>query len=410
MNEPPPPIYIDTPTALAEWAAFCASAPVVAVDTESDSFHHYREKVCLVQMSAGGRDAVIDPLALGSLAPLAPLFAEPRQRKVFHDACYDLICLRRDFGFSFANLWDTMLASRLLGAKSFGLATILQQRYGYVADKRLQRSDWTQRPLSDVQLSYARYDTHFLERLAAALEQELAACGRLAWAEEEFTRLPEVAERVSARNNGPASRFGRLKGIRQLSPEVLGRALALFEARERLAARLDRPPFKIFSDSLLLELAARPPRTREELQPRPGLRRAGVERFGDEILAALASAKPHKGRVPVGRSRRRAGRFFDPALRARYQELRALRSEKAASLGLDPEVLLGNAPLEELARLPAADVEALRRREELQGWRAPILVEALVELLGRTPVNVEPGDGDDAEEQGVELERTADGD
>jgi ribonuclease D len=364
----------------------CRKARFVAVDTESDSFHHYREKVCLVQMSACGVDALIDPLALDSLDPLASLFAEPQQIKIFHDACYDLICLRRDFGFEVRGLYDTMVASRLLGHTSFGLATMLRQRFGHEANKRLQRSDWTRRPLTDAQVSYARFDTHYLEPLATQLTRELRAAGRLTWAREEFDRLPEVARRITERVDGASSNgFWRVRGIRTLPPPILGRVRALYHAREKIAERFDRPPFKVFGDKVLIDLAKNPPRNANDL-PRPGLRKSGIDRFGNEIIKALHKATPVNDRPPRSfRSRRRTGRFLDPRARDRYEALRELRRDKAAELGIDPEVAMCNALLEELARLEPSDAEQARASPELNGWRGPLFADAIVAMLRSMP-------------------------
>ena len=375
--------YIDTPQGLSQWVEFCRCQPVIAVDTESDSFHHYREKVCLIQMTANGEDAVLDPLAVHDLSSLGPLFADPQKTKIFHDACYDLICLRRDFNFEIRGIFDTMLASRLLGAQTFGLAAILKQRFGHEANKRLQRSDWTRRPLLPEQLNYARFDTHFLPQLAEILRQELSTIGRLAWAEEEFQRLPEVAARATPRSYGadPCG-FWRLSGIRSLSPGILGRVRSLYLLREALAERLDRPPFKVFGDVLLLDLAVNPPEGTVDLSPRPGLRRAGVDRFGREILEALRVATPVTEKPPrEKRPRRRAGRFLDPHARQRYEALRDLRRARAEALGIDPEVVVGNAVLEELARTPPKSLSEVEAIPEFRGWRGPMFATPIFELL-----------------------------
>ena len=116
--------YVDSPELLEEWIDHLRGAQRIAVDTESDSFHHYQEKVCLIQMTANGRDAIIDPLKLEDIQCLAEVFADPDRIKIFHDVGYDLLCLKRDFGFEIRGLFDTMLASRLLGKKKFGLASI----------------------------------------------------------------------------------------------------------------------------------------------------------------------------------------------------------------------------------------------------------------------------------------------
>ncbi len=377
-----PPLMIETEEALADWAARCAGSRIIAVDTESDSFHHYREKVCLVQMTVDGVDAIIDPLATKTLEPLRDIFEDPKYIKVFHDAVYDLICLRRDFDLQLRGLFDTMVASRLLGKRSFGLAPILDQYFGFKADKRMQRSDWAQRPLSAEQIQYARYDTHFLPQLTDLLQAELEAADRWLWAREEFTRLPDIAARITPRSAGAdPDGFWRVKGIKGLSPEALGRVRALHMARERIAERLDRPAFKVFGDHVLVEIATTPPST-DGLRPRPGLRRAGVDRFGKEIAAALDSAKPVYGKAPAGVvKRRRSGRFLDPDARERYEDLRTLRREIAEGIGLEPEVALGNAVLEELARKPRIARAELEEHPELVGWRSDLFVGPIHSLL-----------------------------
>lgn len=375
--------YIDSNEALAAWVERLTHADVVAIDTESDSFHRYREKVCLLQMTALGEDAIIDPLAVTNMHLLAALFADSKVTKIFHDAGYDLVCLGRDYDFRVTQIFDTMLASRLLGWQQFGLAAILQQRFGFTADKRWQRSDWAQRPLMPEQLTYARYDTHFLPRLAEELQKDLQAMGRWEWALEDFGRLPAVSARVAPREpGGDPNGFWRVSGVKLLSPICKGRVRELYMMREKLAAELDRPAFKVLGDHLLLELAKHPPKTLRELYPRPGLRRGGIERFGEEILAALEKATIVKGSAPPGTGRRRrAGRMLDPVMRERYEKLREVRRNKAEELKIDPEVALGNSTLEDLARQPPTSARELAEREEFRGWRGPLFCEVIVTAL-----------------------------
>jgi ribonuclease D len=381
---PPEPLYIDTHAGLIAWVETLSQATIIGVDTESDSFHRYREKVCLIQMTACGQDAIIDPLALATLAPLAPIFADPGRIKIFHDAGYDLVCLRRDFGFTPRGLFDTMVASRLLGVRHFGLAAILKARFGFEADKRYQRSDWAQRPLSAEQLAYARYDTHYLPALMTQLTAELQACGRLAWAQEEFERLPEVAARQAGRPPGiDPNAFWRLQGARALAPEARGRLQQLVMVREEIAEREDLPPFKVLAEKILLALAQSPPEDLQSLLQRPGLRRMAIDdSTGPELMAALSRAQPIEGSPPPGAGRRRrAGRSLEPEARDRYEALRELRRTLAVSINVDPEVALGNALLEDLARTPPMDLAALSSRPELCGWRQPLFAHALIEAL-----------------------------
>jgi ribonuclease D len=383
VNAESAPQLITTQAQLSLWAERLRGAEWVAIDTESDSFHRYREKVCLIQMTALGEDVIIDPLAIDSLACLAPMLADPHTIKIFHDAGYDLLCLHRDFGFAIVGLFDTMLASRLLGERHFGLAALLRDRYGFEADKRQQRSDWAHRPLSAAQLHYARYDTHFLPDLALRLTKELEAAGRLSWALEDFARLPEVIDRQVTKTAVPIEEaFWRVQGARNLSPMAKGCLQQLYMCRERLAERLDRPAFKVCNDDVLLEMAVNPPHVLADFTPRPGLRRHGIHRFGPELLAALAHATPIDAGPPKGAGKkRRNGRMLDPDARDRYEALRGQRRVSAEALGLEPEVVLSNAILEDLARRPPSSAEGFAEIGEFRGWRKGPLVPALLACL-----------------------------
>lgn len=378
---PEPVLYIDTQAALRAWAERCHEARRVAVDTESDSFHRYREKVCLIQMTALGQDVIIDTLALSDIEVLRPLFEDKERIKIFHDACYDLVCLRRDFGFECAAIFDTMVASRLLGEQSFGLGHILLQRFGFHADKRFQRSDWGQRPLAADQVSYARYDTHYLHQLADILTSELRDIGRWEWAQEEFSRIPDSAGRIEPRAAEPdPDGFWRIRGVRRYTPEVQGRLRSLHLVREEIAQKLDRPPFKVFGNAVLLDLALDPPGALSDFEPRPGLRRSGIERFGAEIVGALKRSKPVYGDPPRPRPRHN-GRLLDHRARRTYEALRRVRRRVAEKLGLDPEVALGNAVLEQLAQAQVHTIEELMAVPELQGWRKAHFSAAILETL-----------------------------
>ena len=148
------------------------------MNTESNSLHAYRERVCLIQFSTPATDYLLDPLALPDLSPLTPIFANPKIEKVFHAIEYDIICLKRDFGFEVANIFDTMQATRILGEKQVGLDAILAAKLGIVINKKYQKADWADRPLSPEMLNYARLDTHYLLPLRDILHAELAATGR----------------------------------------------------------------------------------------------------------------------------------------------------------------------------------------------------------------------------------------
>ncbi|MGC8857134.1 MAG: ribonuclease D, partial [Anaerolineae bacterium] len=258
-----PPLWVNTPQSLERMVADLSAQPRLAVDTESNSLHAYQESVCLIQFSTPQVDYLVDPLVLEDLSTLAPVFANPKIEKVFHAAEYDLICLRRDYGFSFAHLFDTMHAARILGYPAVGLDRLLAEKFGVVVDKRHQKADWGARPLTPEQIHYARLDTHYLLALRDLLEAELKAKDLWALAAEDFCRACEVDEFRAPKEN---SAWGRFEGRRDLSLRELTILSELTACRESLAARMNRPPFKVVNDAMLIAMARTVPQTSGDLE------------------------------------------------------------------------------------------------------------------------------------------------
>jgi ribonuclease D len=340
---------------------------VIAVDTEADSFYHYFDKTCLVQIGTRRQIYLIDPLALGGpseLSPLAPVFASPDIRKIFHAAEYDIFVLKRDCSFAFANLFDTMISAQLLGYPSVGLSSIAQRHFDVNLPKDEQRSDWSRRPLTQQQMSYAAADVLYLLPLAERLWRELREAKRNRWAVEEFEAL--------CRRRWPEREFDelgylRIKGARRLDPTALAVLRELYLVRDKRAREMDRPPFKVLGNRTLIEIAERRPRKLSELAEIKGITDLLLRRLGREVLAAVRDGrKDDHGPIPrlPPSGRRRMDRHAD----RRLLTLKRWRSERAQQLALDPGVLCPNSALEAIAwRAPgtASDLEEL---PELKGW------------------------------------------
>lgn len=339
---------------------------VVAVDTESNSLYAYRERVCLIQFSTRAADFVVDPLALADLSPLGEVLAEARIEKVFHAAEYDLICLRRDFGFVVDNLFDTMLAARTLGWPSLGLAALLEAHWNVKMNKRLQRANWGARPLRPDLLEYAALDTHYLIPLRDRLLADLRADGRWEEAREEFQRMcAAIGETASApASNGPdPNGLWRISGARDLSRRQLAALWELYLYREQVAERLDRPPFKIMSDATLAEIARRQPRSAAALAGIPGMTPGQIRRHQQGILKAMARARHTAAPRPPEPERR------DEAALARFDALRLWRKQRAQARGVESDVIISRDVLWEIARRFPRRLEELADVPGLGPWR-----------------------------------------
>jgi ribonuclease D len=286
MDPTTPPELVADPEALARLVEALRPEPVVALDTESNSFHVYRERVCLIQLSTGTRDFVVDPLAV-DVRPLGAVLIDGREL-VLHGADYDVRCLKREFGWRLPRLFDTMAAARRLGRKELGLSALVHAQFGVRLSKTFQRSDWGRRPLERAQLAYAALDTHFLLPLHATLASELEARGAVAAARAEFDRIAggEPRERVFDPEG-----YRRLPRARDL--DATGRAVlrALWIAREGRARDADRPPFKVLAEETLVLLARVRPSTTEELARVRGVTPAVLRRMGDDVLRAVREAE-----------------------------------------------------------------------------------------------------------------------
>ncbi|HUK66868.1 MAG TPA: ribonuclease D [Anaeromyxobacteraceae bacterium] len=289
---PTEPVLVDAQEELDALARALIFEPLIALDTESNSLHVYRERVCLIQLSTRQGDFVLDPLRADP-RPLGPALARAGT-VVLHGADYDVRCLKREYGIQLPGLFDTMAAARRLGRPALGLKALVEHHFGVALSKDFQRSDWGRRPLSAEQVRYAALDTHFLLPLYELLKSELASRSLLEPAREEFSRIAGAEPRPKIFD---PEGWRHIKGAMRL--DVAGRAVlrALWAAREERAMALDRPPFKIMGEATMVEVAAKRPREERELLRISGVSPVVLRRMGDALLSALEAAA--RGEEPV---------------------------------------------------------------------------------------------------------------
>ncbi|MBJ6748916.1 ribonuclease D [Geomonas anaerohicana] len=343
---------------------------VLAFDLEADSLHHYTEKVCLIQVSSLSETRLIDPLAPIDVRALAPIFANPAIKKIFHGADYDMRSLYRDFGIEVVNLFDTMIASQFLGESEFGLAALLKKRFGVELDKRYQKADWSKRPFSQEMLEYAMKDTSLLIELYRQLEAELVAKGRLAWVEEES----ELVAGVRSPSREGELMCLRFKGANKMKPRELAVLEELLKFRDEKARLADVPPFRILSNDLLRELAEKQPRSNFELVGIHTMSSKLIERLGRGLLQAIANglALP-QDKLPQVQQHRRP--VLDRLQDEKVKRLKIWREAKSAQLGLGVGLVANNTLLEALAE-PGSSHNALLKR-----WQREAFGDELASLI-----------------------------
>lgn len=368
-----PPLLIQSQPELEALFTRLEGAPLLALDTEAASFHRYTDRIYLLQISSRAETAVIDPLAVESLAPLGQVLVDRGIEAVFHDADYDLRLLDREYGFRATHLFDTRIAAQLLNEPGVGLAALLEKYLGIRLDKRFQRADWSARPLSSGMLDYAASDTEHLPELRDLLRGQLEARGRLDWAMEEFEALENIRGGPSDQEPG----YLRLKGAKALKGRELAILRELYDWRDGVAQRLDRATFRVLGNEPMLAMAKHPPADISGIKAIPGISADQAERRGRDLLGAIRRGQevPERDLPRVDRPPRRA---YDAAFDAALERLKVVRNRLATELDLQPGVLCPNGTLEAIARARPASVEALARVPELRRWQVREIGEALL--------------------------------
>jgi len=374
-----PPTIITDPRSLQDLSNRLAQASRVALDTEAASFHRYVDRLYLLQLSSDEETALVDPLAVDDLAPVGRLLASPEIEVILHDADYDLRILHRDYGFTARRVWDTRVAAQLAGETAFGLGALLEQYFGLRLSKQLQRADWSQRPLTPAMIAYAAADTAHLPALRDLLAERLERLRRMHWAEEEFLRLERVRWAPRALEG---EEFLAIKGARTLRPPQLAVLRALWGWRDARARDLDRAPFRVLGNDVLLVLAKESPTTLDALARIRGVPSRIAERHGEQFVEVIRAARAlPEAQWP--RFERRPRERPDPQVEQRMTRLKALRAERAPAVGLDPGLVCANAVLAAIARAAPRDASGLDAIPDLRRWQREILGdERLLRAVG----------------------------
>ena len=364
--------YVSTSQELNRLAQSLSQSKTIAVDTESNSLHAYQEQVCLIQFTNEDGDFLVDPLALSDLSPFAAIFSNPQIEKIFHAAEYDLIVLHRDYGFEIANLFDTMVAARIIGKQKVGLGSLLESEFQIVLAKKYQRADWGKRPIKPEMLEYARMDTHYLVQLRDKLEADLKTMNRWEIAQEDFARLPR-----SILNNHQTKEdtIWRIKGIRDLDPSEVAILNELAQFRDQQAQRADVPLFKIIGDRTLVAIAAMRPQRLQNLEEIKGMTPGQIRRFGKGLLAAV-----QKGSQASAIKRPRGTRY-DPEYSDRLEQLRNWRKLTARKLNVESDVVLPRDVMEQIASENPESVSGVEALLTELPWRQSRYSANILEAL-----------------------------
>lgn len=339
---------ISSPTDLQEFLPHLAPASRVALDTEADSLHVYREKLCLIQVSLPSDiHVLVDPLGDFTLAP----FYEALRGKtiILHGADYDLRLLRRAGGFVADAIFDTMLAARLIGRREFSYAALVQAEFGLTLTKGSQKANWARRPLTPVMAEYAQNDTRHLLAIADRLTARLHELNRWSWFEQCCAR---ALAQAAVDKEKDASESWRIAGSGALRGVAAATLREIWQWREQEAAAIDRPTFHILRNEELLQAARA--FAAGETPHFDHLRGPRRHRFYESARRGMEAPQ---SAWPVLTKRLHSRWTAEEEKRA--EALKVIRDQRATETDLDPSMIAPRATLEALATRPEAAPELL---------------------------------------------------
>ena len=371
-------VYVRERAAMEALNERIGAAERVALDTEADSLHNYFEKVCLIQLSLGEEHYLVDPLAGLELSGfLEALAVKPL---IVHGGDYDLRMMRASLSFrARREVFDTMIAAQLLGIEQIGLAALIVRFFAVTIEKAGQKSDWSRRPLSEKQLSYAVNDTRFLEPLAECLARELSERGRLEWHVESCRAMVESTGRDKSRDPDDA---WRINGAGRLTRRQLAYLQEIWHWRDEHARRANQPPFKVFGNQQILELI-----TWAESHPGVPLHQGPKlpRNIRGSLLTTLDEAITRAAGIPQTQwpelRRRERGEAPSAECLARINALRDECARIAKELGIAASTLAPKAALEAIARSRPRTVDEIMASGGLLRWQAELVHGHIDEAL-----------------------------
>lgn len=376
-------VLIESTADLAQFLTDVADTDLMAVDTESAGFYKYKSVTNLIQVCTRKRAALFDPQKIEDFEPLREFARNSSCEWIFHGSDYDVRVLSRDVGLEITRLFDTRVASELLGLKELGLSALSEKYLGGPLDKKLQRCDWSRRPLTPAMRTYGLLDAISLIPIRDILHAELVRTGRLNWAMEEFSHLAQQRWEGGSGEPDPTSYI--IKGASHFPPRALAVLREVWMFREAIATRLDRASFMVLPNPALLEIARQAPRSQAGLSVIKHINRDFLTRYGRELQEAIVrglSADIDQLPLPSRHSGPRQN-FLTAWEGELAKTLRERRNEVAAQIGLAASLLASGESLDNLAKDRPGTLEELHAHGVLRHWQVELLAEAFLPLLQR---------------------------
>lgn len=359
--------------------SYCdAVSDVVAVDTESDHFHAYDARVCLIQLASRESSALVDPLDLGDddLGPLFSLLKNPDVVKVLHAGRNDILEIDRDYERTINAMFDTQIAARFLGLDGNSLDFLLEDLVDVDPGKSFQKFDWTTRPLPDDKAEYAVADVRHLLEMRDILSERLETSG---WLEPFRQQCTYVATMRHEPNPFDPEGWRRVRGADTLDAAGRRAICELYKWRHQMCREVNRAALHVFPDGALLHIARTRPTSKSELDTVRSLPEVTFDSFADDILRVIAESDS-ADTPPEKRPRTPRERPPRDVL-SRHKRLKKWRNRTKDRLGIPGEFIATNANLMEIAKNPPSTLDELAAFDTVLPWHIDMFGEEMLDEM-----------------------------
>jgi len=370
-NNPPEIQYIDSSNALITFCDAIKNSEWLAIDTEFVREKTYYPQLCLIQVSNGEQLACIDPIALDDIQPLLDVLYNESITKVFHAASQDLEIFANLRHALPVPLFDTQIAAALLGhGNQISYAALVQEYFDIELDKSHSRTDWSRRPLSDVQIQYAADDVLYLGKLYGLLSKQLSEMDRQRWLDDDFEQLANI-DRYKI---NPDTSWQQVRGLDKVAGNKLVYVQALARWREQYAQKINKPKRWIIKDDILLAMADGPAKNNHDLDA-AGLTSKTRDRYGKDWLELLNKAN----NIPADQHpvRQRFERLTNQQRSLGKKLMKALQSI-GEEQQIDPGLIATRKIINKL-------VAGERDVPVLKGWRNDLAGQKLLAIIENEP-------------------------
>ncbi|MEA3307649.1 MAG: HRDC domain-containing protein [Elusimicrobiota bacterium] len=372
-----PYTLIDNQASFEELIGTLHSKKYISIDTESNSLFAYRGSLCLLQLAAENIRVIVDTLKV-DITSFEILLVDKNIEKIFHSAEADIKTLKLAFKTNIHNIFDVMLAAKYMGIRKCGLDGMVKEYFDVKLNKKFQKANWGARPLSEKMLGYAINDVRYLKKLRDIFYLKLKKNDLLDEITEEFVKLTKMEPKEPKFDRNGYLAYGLSRKLSMLSLAVLKE---LYCAREKTAAKLNVPPFKVISEDLMLRLSRGPEHALMSLVEYKGITKYVYNMHGEWIKEAIKRGLKEKTvTIPkkVVLSQEKMQHYHN--VKDRIKKLKRWRIETAKKRNMLSEVIIEGETLEKIAyRNPKTQDDLLK----VEGF-LPIKVN----LYGKEIINV----------------------